>query len=84
MISPWKVSTIALAVTLGAVVSTGAIRPASAEQGNMENAVAKLQEAKGALERAADDKGGHRAKAIALTGQAIEEARAGVEHANHR
>ena len=84
MISPWKISTVALAVALGAVVSTGAIRSASAEQANMESAVAKLQEAKGALERAADDKGGHRAKAISLTTQAIEEARQGVEHANHR
>jgi hypothetical protein len=83
MISPWKLSTLALATTLGVVISTGAIRPAAAEQGNMEDAVAKLETAKAALERAADDKGGHRSKSIALTSQALEEARAGVTFAKH-
>jgi hypothetical protein len=83
MISPWKVSTIALAAALGAVVSTGAIPSASAEQVNMRSAVSKLQDAKAALERAADDKGGHRSRSIALVSQAITEAQAGAEYANH-
>jgi hypothetical protein len=83
MMSPWKVSTLALAAALSAVVSTGAVRPASAEQGNMEGAVAKLEEARAALQRADDDKGGHRARSIALTSQAIEEARAGIVSGRH-
>jgi uncharacterized protein HemX len=80
----WKISTVALAVALGLVVGGGAVRTAQAEQGNMEGAIAKLQEAKGALERAADDKGGHRAKAISLTQQAIEEAKQGVAAGAHK
>jgi hypothetical protein len=48
----------------------------------MEDALAKLQDAKGWLERAMDDKGGHRAKAIGLTGQAIEETKLGIKFAN--
>jgi hypothetical protein len=78
----WKISTIALA--LWTVASNGAIRSALAEQGNMDDAITKLQDARGALQRAANDKGGHRTKAIALVNEAIEEAKAGVEHASHR
>jgi hypothetical protein len=82
MMSPWKVSTIALAAALGTVVATGGIPSALAEQVNMRSAVGKLQEAKAALERAADDKGGHRARSISLVTQAIAEAQAGAEYAN--
>jgi uncharacterized membrane-anchored protein YhcB (DUF1043 family) len=74
----WKISTIGLVVALGVVVGGDVVRTAHAQQANMEAAIAKLQEAKGALQRAAEDKGGHRAKAVALTEQAIEEARQGV------
>jgi hypothetical protein len=84
MINPWKLSTVALTLALGVVVSTGAIPTASAGQVNMRAAVARLQEAKAALERAQDDKGGHRARSIALTTQAIAEAEAGAQYANHR
>lgn len=79
MMNAWKISTIGLAVALGTVVSTGAIRTASAEQANMEAALNKLEAAQAALQRAQDDKAGHRTKAIALTEQAIAETRAGIE-----
>ena len=79
----WKMSTIALAVSLGVVVGQGAVQRADAEnQPRMEDELAKLREARGWLERAADDKGGHRVKAIALTQQAIDETKAGVDYAN--
>jgi hypothetical protein len=74
----WKITTVGLVVALGVVVGGDAVRTARAQQANMEAAIAKLQEAKGALQHAADDKGGHREKAIALTEQAIEQARQGV------
>jgi hypothetical protein len=83
MVNVWKVSTVALAVALGVSVGGGAIRTANADpQPRMEDALTKLQDAKGWLERAADDKGGHRAKAIGLTAQAIEETRQGIKFAN--
>ncbi|MGO9710766.1 MAG: hypothetical protein ACLQBL_18005 [Polyangiaceae bacterium] len=75
----WKISTVALALALGLVVGGGTIRTAQAEQANMEGALTKLQDAKGALERAADDKAGHRVKAISLVTQAIEETRQGIQ-----
>ena len=79
----WKVSTIALSVALGAVIGTSAVHPASAEpQPRMEDALAKLQDAKGWLERAADDKGGHKGKAIGYVNQAIDETHAGIKWAN--
>jgi hypothetical protein len=79
----WKVSTFALAIALGSVIGGGAVRTAQAEQQpRMEEALAKLQDAKGWLERAVDDKGGHRVKAIEHVKQAIEETNAGIKFAN--
>lgn len=83
MVNVWKVSTVALAVALGVSVGGGAIRTASAEpQPRMEDALNKLQEAKGWLDRAMDDKGGHRIKAIEHINAAIEETKAGIRYAN--
>jgi hypothetical protein len=83
--NPWKVSTIALSCTLAAVVGAGAIPNAHAEQPNMSEALNRMQEAKGALDRALDDKGGHRVKALGLMGQAIGEVQQGIEYAKtHR
>ena len=83
MINVWKVSTVALAVALGVVVGGGAIRRASADnQPNMDTALTHLRDARASLDKAADDKGGHRAKAIGLTQQAIDETIAGIKYAS--
>ena len=76
----WKISTMVLAVTLGVSVGWSAVRPASAEpQPNMVAAREHLKQARGSLEAAMPDKGGHRAKAIGLVDSAIAEVTAGVE-----
>jgi|HubBroStandDraft_4_1064222.scaffolds.fasta_scaffold833363_1 hypothetical protein len=83
MIHAWKLSTFVLAAALVAVIGTGTIRTASADgQVKMEDAKARLVEAKGWLERAQDDKGGFRQKAIEKTNEAIEMAERGVEYAS--
>jgi len=79
----WKVSTFVLAgvVGLGAVYETA--KPAQAEaQPNMEAALGMLKGAKGRLQAATHDKGGHRVKAIAATNTAIQEVEAGIAYDN--
>jgi hypothetical protein len=48
----------------------------------MENAMQNLRGAQRALESAAQDKGGHRAKALEYVNRAIEETQAGIQYAN--
>ncbi len=64
-------------IAAGALVLTSTVT--LADQANMENAAAKLQEAKASLEKATADKGGHRMKAIKLVNQAMAEVQAGIE-----
>ena len=78
MINPWKVSTIALTLALGATVSLGAVRSADAEQPQMQDALASLRSAKVHLEKAAHDHGGHRTKAIEATKNAMIETELGI------
>jgi len=76
----WKISTFVLASALAAVVG---IQVAGAEpQPNMQAALNSLQAAKASLEKASADKGGHRVKAIALTNEAIEETKKGIDFDN--
>jgi hypothetical protein len=76
----WKLSTVVLAGALVAVIGTSSVRTASAEpQPHMKAALAQLQAAKASLEKASADKGGHRVKAIALTNEAIEQTKKGIE-----
>jgi hypothetical protein len=77
-INAWKVSTLALACMLAGVVATGRIQIASADQPNMTDAKAKLQDARSSLAAAADDKGGHRVKAMGFVDQAIAEVNLGI------
>ena len=82
-INPWKVSTMVLCGALALVIGTSAIPEAAAEnQPHMRSALAMLEKAKGELQSATSDKGGHRVKAIALTQQAIEETKKGIEYDN--
>jgi len=79
----WKLSTVALASALAVVIGTSNVRTAEAEpQPHMQAALASLQLAKSQLEKASPDKGGHRVKAIALTQDAIEETKKGIEYDN--
>jgi len=67
----------------GAVMATFVARPAAAEyQPLMKAALEALTSAKTNLEAAERDKGGHRAKALALTRRAIEEVRLGINFDN--
>jgi hypothetical protein len=84
-INVWKLSTVALACALVGVVASGRVQLAHADQPSMENARTKIQDAKSALQAAAEDKGGHRSKAIGFIGQALDEVNQGIEFAkNHK
>ena len=72
-------SAAALAVGVAAVAA--APGEALADQPNMRKALAALEDARGFLQNAATNKGGHRAKALDLTSQAIGEVRAGIRFA---
>ncbi len=72
-----------LAAVGGAAAAAVTISTAGAEayQGNMERALASLYSAIGSLREATPDKGGHKANAIRLIQQAINETQAGIEFA---
>jgi hypothetical protein len=52
----------------------------SADQPHMQSALEHLRRAKGELELADRDKGGHRAKALDLTNDAIRQVERGIEY----
>jgi hypothetical protein len=52
---------------------------ATADQPHMQRALDNLRQAKGNLERASNDKGGHRVKAIGYVNSAIDEVQKGIE-----
>lgn len=68
------------AFVLGSLL-TGTVALAE-KQGHMREAMASLRQAKEALEKADTDKGGHRAKALDLVKQAIDETKAGIDFDN--
>ena len=74
-----KLLTVFIAVSLivGISVSVWAEK-----QPHMRGALESLKKAKAQLEKAEADKGGHRAAAMKLVDQAIEEVQAGMEFAN--
>lgn len=79
--NPWKISTVTLALALGAVLAFGSGQPVSADkepQPLMRAALHNLNQAKENLEKATHDKGGHRVKALELTKEAIEEVKKGI------
>ena len=78
-INPWKLSTFAL---IGALAIAIASPATSAPQPNMKKALASLNAAKASLQKATDDKGGHRVNAIALVNQAIDQVKAGIAFDN--
>jgi hypothetical protein len=57
-------------------------KSADADQGNMEHALSSLHQALGSLRESTTNKGGHRARAMDLVRQAIDETQAGIEFAD--
>ena len=79
-INPWKGSTMVLVGALALVIGTSTVREASAEsQPHMRAALAQLEGAHAALQKATADKGGHRRKAMELVDAAIAEVEKGIE-----
>ena len=79
MRNPWKLTSFALAsaLALSFVPAVGAD-----PQPKMRDALDYLQNAERALQQAAHDKGGHRAKALDLTQAAITQVKAGIKFDN--
>jgi hypothetical protein len=83
MRNPWKLTSFALIALLATATARGAFTPASAEgQPKMHQALDALRSAAAALEAAAHDKGGHRAKALQHTRAAINQVEAGIRYDN--
>lgn len=62
-----------------AVFATGiVVGTVSADQPRMQSALRNLEQARGDLQNATADKGGHRVRAINLVNQAISEVNAGI------
>ncbi len=69
----------AAAVTAAVALPTSSAR---AEQGNMDRALASLQDALQSLREATPNKGGHKETAVQLIQQAIAEVNEGIRFAN--
>ena len=83
MRNPWKLTTLLFAAALAVVIGGNAINSAEADkQPHMESALSHLQNAHAELEKATADKGGHRAKAMSLTHDAIEQVKKGIAFDN--
>jgi lipopolysaccharide export LptBFGC system permease protein LptF len=77
-------SRIIVAFLLCAVLISGfVIGRASADQPHMQAALEHLRAAKGELEKAEADKGGHRVKALSLVNDAIAQVERGVGYDRH-
>ena len=70
-----------LGLAAAAVVTADLAAEAIAAQPNMQDALRSLNAALRSLEKAAPNKGGHRARAMSLVEQAIQEVRAGIAYA---
>jgi hypothetical protein len=83
MRNPWKLTSFVLAAALAVVIGKSAINSAAAEpQPHMKAALGSLEQALGSLTKASADTGGHRAKAMDLTKQAIAEVKEGIAFDN--
>jgi len=72
---------ILIALVLVLTVSAGfMVGRASAAQPAMQDALLNLRQARAALDRATADKGGHRARAIALVNDAIVQVEEGMKY----
>lgn len=71
-----------VAATLATGISMGAFVAHAIDQPHMDAALGHLRQARESLQQAAANKGGHRANAINLINQAIQEVRLGIQYAN--
>jgi hypothetical protein len=79
----WKLTTLAFAGLFAATIAFQAVPSADADvQPKMKTALAHLKKAQLQLEKASADKGGHRAKALDLVKQAIDETQQGIDFDN--
>lgn len=77
-------SRIVVAFLLCAVLISGfVIGRASADQPHMQAALEHLRMAKGELDKAEEDKGGHRVKALKMVNEAIAQVEKGIEFDRH-
>ena len=75
---------IFVACVLALIFLTGCIAGRlSADQPHMQAAMEHLRMAKGELEKADEDKGGHRVKAIKLVNEAMEQVEKGMNFDRH-
>ncbi len=65
------------------IASSVGVGYALGQQPHMDAALALLQNARGELDRAEPNKGGHRERALALVDQAIGQVREGIAFAAH-
>lgn len=80
----WKLTTLFSTGALLVTLACATAKPVFAEQQPaMQSALQALEGAKRHLEAATADKGGHRAKAIVLTTEALEETKKGIAFDNH-
>ena len=85
MINGWKVLALTSITLLGLVVGGSHLDVASAEpQPRMEGALRHLEEAREDLREVRGSKGGHRERALELTGEAIRQVKQGIIFANRR
>lgn len=83
--NPWKVSTVVFAGLFAASLSLSQTPSAEAEkQPHMKLALGHLKKAALQLDKASTDKGGHRAKALELTREALEQVNKGIAFDNKR
>jgi hypothetical protein len=80
--SPSRRDVIALAAATVPAALAVSVAPASAYQGNMERALAALNEALVSLEESTPNKGGHREHAIDLVRGAMHQVQMGIDFAN--
>ena len=73
--APTKALALVASFAAGLVVSAGV---ATAQQPNMQNALASLQSARASLLQATPNKGGHRERALTLVNQAITQVQLGI------
>jgi hypothetical protein len=78
MKTPVKVIAAAGALAMATAAGFG-LGMAQADQPHMRNALGDLQAARGELQVAADNKGGHRVAAIQLIDQAIDQVHQGMD-----
>ena len=75
---------IVTALLLTLIIAAGFVAGrATADQPHMQAALEHLRQARGSLDRATADKGGHRGKAIRLVNDAIAEVEAGIAYDRH-